>query len=136
MRASAGLIDAGLESKARREIPCTLKGASQPNRWQQAHDISLFCYPFSTFGFVLNLYRKQALAYTSKRPGKTQQFNYFLMNNNTENAFYLVDLPGMGYAKVRITNYISAQQRKADESEAKTGQSIFLKRNGGPRRGG
>lgn len=43
---------------------------------------------------------QQALAYTSKRPGKTQQFNYFMMNNNTENAFYLVDMPGMGYAKV------------------------------------
>ncbi|CBJ27669.1 YihA4, YihA/EngB-like GTPase [Ectocarpus siliculosus] len=43
---------------------------------------------------------RKALAFTSKRPGKTQQFNYFLMNNNTENAFYLVDLPGMGYAKV------------------------------------
>lgn len=42
----------------------------------------------------------QALAFTSKRPGKTQQFNYFMMNNNTENAFYLVDMPGMGYAKV------------------------------------
>ncbi|CAN0325406.1 unnamed protein product [Ectocarpus sp. 12 AP-2014] len=43
---------------------------------------------------------RKALAFTSKRPGKTQQFNYFLMNNNTENSFYLVDLPGMGYAKV------------------------------------
>ncbi|CAN0537434.1 unnamed protein product, partial [Laminaria digitata] len=44
----------------------------------------------------------QALAFTSKRPGKTQQFNYFMMNNNTENAFYLVDMPGMGYAKARM----------------------------------
>lgn len=42
----------------------------------------------------------QALAYTSKTPGKTQQFNYFVVNNNTENAFYLVDMPGMGYARV------------------------------------
>ena len=44
-------------------------------------------------------YLGQALAFTSKGPGKTQQFNYFIMNNNTENAFYLVDMPGMGYAK-------------------------------------
>ncbi|CAM9612596.1 unnamed protein product [Scytosiphon promiscuus] len=43
---------------------------------------------------------RKALAFTSKRPGKTQQFNYFVMNNNTDNAFYLVDMPGMGYAKV------------------------------------
>lgn len=48
--------------------------------------------------------RTQALAFTSKRPGKTQQFNYFMMNNNTENAFYLVDMPGMGYAKVTHGN--------------------------------
>eukprot|EP00752_Nemacystus_decipiens_P004542 g4146.t1 len=43
---------------------------------------------------------RKALAFTSKTPGKTQQFNYFMMNNNTENAFYLVDMPGVGYAKV------------------------------------
>lgn len=53
--------------------------------------VELFCPFFS---------RRQALAFTSKTPGKTQQFNYFMMNNNTENAFYLVDMPGMGYAKV------------------------------------
>lgn len=38
--------------------------------------------------------RKQ-LAYTSKTPGKTQQFNYFLVDER----FYAVDLPGYGYAK-------------------------------------
>lgn len=38
--------------------------------------------------------RKQ-LAYTSKTPGKTQQFNYFLVDER----FYAVDLPGHGYAK-------------------------------------
>jgi ribosome biogenesis GTP-binding protein YsxC/EngB len=38
--------------------------------------------------------RKQ-LAYTSKTPGKTQQFNYF----HVDDHFYLVDLPGYGYAK-------------------------------------
>ncbi len=41
------------------------------------------------------LFRKN-LARTSKTPGKTQQFNYYLINNR----FYLVDLPGFGYAKV------------------------------------
>ncbi len=38
--------------------------------------------------------RKQ-LAYTSKTPGKTQQLNYFLVDEQ----FYAVDLPGYGYAK-------------------------------------
>ncbi|CAN0196605.1 unnamed protein product [Hapterophycus canaliculatus] len=55
----------------------------------------------------------QALAFTSKRPGKTQQFNYFVMNNNTDNAFYLVDMPGMGYAKARSTppSFVPEKQR-------------------------
>lgn len=46
---------------------------------------------------------RKALAYVSGRPGKTQQFNYFLVNERTpETQFYLVDLPGVGYAKVPI----------------------------------
>jgi GTP-binding protein len=36
------------------------------------------------------------LAKTSGRPGKTQLINHFLINDN----WYLVDLPGYGYAKV------------------------------------
>jgi GTP-binding protein len=44
---------------------------------------------------------RKALAYVSGRPGKTQQFNYFLVNGTHKaSAFYLVDLPGVGYAKV------------------------------------
>jgi GTP-binding protein len=36
------------------------------------------------------------LAKTSARPGKTQLINHFIINNE----WYLVDLPGYGYAKV------------------------------------
>lgn len=36
------------------------------------------------------------LAHTSKKPGKTQMINYFLVEDN----WYLVDLPGYGYAKI------------------------------------
>jgi GTP-binding protein len=44
---------------------------------------------------------RKALAYVSGRPGKTQQFNYFAVNaRDKQSAFYLVDLPGVGYAKV------------------------------------
>ncbi|WP_353722553.1 ribosome biogenesis GTP-binding protein YihA/YsxC [Dyadobacter sp. 676] len=39
---------------------------------------------------------KKALAKTSQQPGKTQMINHFLVDN----AWYLVDLPGYGYAKV------------------------------------
>jgi GTP-binding protein len=42
------------------------------------------------------LLKRKKIAYTSKKPGKTQQFNYFLVDGN----FYVVDLPGYGYAKV------------------------------------
>jgi len=37
-----------------------------------------------------------SLAKTSGRPGKTQLINHFMIND----AWYLVDLPGYGYAKV------------------------------------
>lgn len=41
------------------------------------------------------LCRNQSLARVSKKPGKTQHLNYFLI----EEAWYLVDLPGYGYAQ-------------------------------------
>jgi len=39
---------------------------------------------------------RPGLAKTSQTPGKTQQINHFLVNE----TWYLVDLPGYGYAKV------------------------------------
>ena len=44
---------------------------------------------------------RKDLAYVSKRPGKTQQFNYFIVNDKSKSTFYMVDVPGVGYAKVR-----------------------------------
>lgn len=38
----------------------------------------------------------KGLAMTSQKPGKTQLINHFLIND----AWYLVDLPGYGYARV------------------------------------
>ncbi len=40
------------------------------------------------------------LAHTSGKPGKTQLINHFMINN----SWYLVDLPGYGYAKVSKTS--------------------------------
>lgn len=48
---------------------------------------------------------RKEVAHTSKKPGKTQLINYFLVNHD----WYLVDLPGYGYAK------ISKKKRKAWE---------------------
>lgn len=42
------------------------------------------------------LLNRKSLARTSSQPGKTQTINYYNINNE----FYLVDLPGYGYAKV------------------------------------
>jgi len=41
------------------------------------------------------LTKQKGLARTSSFPGRTQQINIFLINN----AFYLIDLPGYGFAK-------------------------------------
>mmetsp|Transcript_3806 Transcript_3806/g.6352 ORF Transcript_3806/g.6352 Transcript_3806/m.6352 type:complete len:726 (-) Transcript_3806:100-2277(-) len=63
------------------------------------------------------LTNRKSLAFTSKTPGKTQQFNYFAVNDKPElarqirygddvpgekdrDSFYIVDLPGFGFAKV------------------------------------
>lgn len=42
------------------------------------------------------LCNRKEIAKVSNKPGKTQLLNYFLVNNH----WYLVDLPGYGYAKV------------------------------------
>ena len=42
------------------------------------------------------LVNQNGLAKTSQKPGKTQLINHFLINEK----WYIVDLPGYGYAKV------------------------------------
>ncbi len=46
------------------------------------------------------LCNRNKLAKTSSTPGKTQLINHFVINDN----WYLVDLPGYGYAKVSKTD--------------------------------
>ena len=46
------------------------------------------------------LTNRKSLAKTSSKPGKTQTINHFLINKN----WYLVDLPGYGFAKTSKTN--------------------------------
>lgn len=43
-----------------------------------------------------SLLGRKSLARTSNTPGRTQSINYFIVNG----AFYFVDLPGYGFAKV------------------------------------
>ena len=46
------------------------------------------------------LVNRKSLAKTSSKPGKTQLINHFEINQ----SWYLVDLPGYGYAKASIKN--------------------------------
>jgi GTP-binding protein len=47
---------------------------------------------------INKLINRKSLARTSARPGKTQQLNFYHINEQ----FYFVDLPGYGYAQVPI----------------------------------
>lgn len=61
---------------------------------------------------------RSKLAKTSKTPGRTQLINYFIINNE----FYIVDLPGYGFAKVpkamkaewgkTMERYVSCNRKK------------------------
>lgn len=45
---------------------------------------------------INSLLNRKSLARTSQNPGKTRTINFYLVNE----SFYLVDLPGYGYAKL------------------------------------
>lgn len=46
--------------------------------------------------FINSILSRKNLAYTSSKPGKTQTLNFYGVNN----SFYLIDVPGYGYAAV------------------------------------
>ena len=46
--------------------------------------------------FINSILSRKNLAYTSSVPGKTQTLNFYSVND----TFYLIDVPGYGYAKV------------------------------------
>ena len=46
--------------------------------------------------FINTIIERKNFARTSSKPGKTQTLNFYLVND----AFYLVDVPGYGYASV------------------------------------
>lgn len=46
--------------------------------------------------FINKMLNRKSLAHTSSKPGKTRTLNFYLINQ----AFYLVDLPGYGFASV------------------------------------
>ena len=68
---------------------------------------------------LLNWLLRQNLARVAKAPGKTRMLNFFLINR----SFFLVDLPGYGYAKVgralkeewgrELGSYLATEERLA-----------------------
>ncbi len=69
------------------------------------------------------LMNRKALARTSSQPGKTQTINYY----NVNDALYLVDLPGYGYA--RANEKVKAQWGKMIENylhKSKQLKMVFL----------
>ena len=66
---------------------------------------------------------KKGLAKTSGTPGKTQLINHFLINEH----WYLVDLPGYGYAKVSRTQRSTFERFIADYlTKRETLYNIFV----------
>lgn len=67
---------------------------------------------------INSLTSRLKLARTSKTPGRTQLINYFIIND----SFYIVDLPGYGFAKVpkemkkqwgqTMERYIASKRKK------------------------
>jgi len=48
--------------------------------------------------FINSLFTRKNLAKTSSTPGKTRSINFY----NVDDLFFIVDLPGFGYAKISI----------------------------------
>ena len=66
---------------------------------------------------INRLFGRKDLAYVSKQPGKTQSINFY----KVEDLFYIVDLPGFGFAK---------QSKKQRREWRKMVQNYFLERTG------
>jgi GTP-binding protein len=70
------------------------------------------------------LLNQKKIAKTSSTPGKTRLLNYFVINQK----FYLVDLPGYGFAKVNLAEKIKWQnliEQYIQQSQTLKGLSIL-----------
>ncbi len=67
-----------------------------------------------------SLLQRKGLARTSNTPGRTQSINYFAVNG----AFYFVDLPGYGYA--RVSKSMRADWGKMAEDYLSTRRELAL----------
>ncbi len=70
--------------------------------------------------FINALTNQHKLAKTSQNPGKTQTLNVFLLNE----SFYLIDVPGYGYA--RVSKSVKESFGKMIENYLATSQNLKL----------
>lgn len=73
--------------------------AVRPNQYPKGDNPEFLLVGRSNVGkssFINTLIGRKNFAHTSSTPGKTQTLNFYFVNNQ----FYLVDVPGYGYAKV------------------------------------
>ena len=76
-----------------------IKSAFEPSHWVTDGRPEIAFLGRSNVGkssLINSLLNRKGLARTSNTPGRTQSINFFLINE----AFYFVDLPGYGYARV------------------------------------
>ncbi|MCL1949297.1 MAG: ribosome biogenesis GTP-binding protein YihA/YsxC [Turicibacter sp.] len=79
-----------------------IKGAVEPSQYPSSGLPEMIFAGRSNVGkssFINSLTNRKQLARVSSRPGKTQTLNFYNIND----AIYLVDVPGYGYAKVNKT---------------------------------
>ena len=64
----------------------------------------MHCWGKSTL--INGIMNRKSYARVSSQPGKTQTINYYNIND----AFYLVDLPGYGYATANVERYLNTSE--------------------------
>jgi len=85
----------------------TVEGCPKPDRPEYAFIGRSNVGKSSLINMITN---QTKLAKTSGTPGKTQLINHFLINN----SFYIVDLPGYGFAKVSQSQRAKWEKMIAD----------------------
>ena len=90
---------------------------------------------------LINALVRQQLARTSRAPGKTRLANIYRVARGAADPFYLVDLPGYGYARGGadefaglLNEYVGARgHASAREGEARSGREASASGGGVPR---
>jgi GTP-binding protein len=94
-----------------------LKSAYQEDQYPPADRPEIACAGRSNVGkssLINTLVNRKKISRTSSKPGRTQALNFFIVDNR----FYLVDMPGYGFAHVPIT--VKKSWRKMVETYLKS----------------